>query len=178
MPLRLWVEKILYIIALAVFAVVASGTILAFASGRAKPGVGLRRAEPIPDGIWRQDSAQENASPGENAGAAGKAYAYTALGQIRVEVKPDPRQTDAQAVVVVSPWFLYPSDDSTFYEELSVKNRKLKAIVLDYFSQRTLDELLRKGEIDVKNDIVSLVNEELIMGKIPELFFDEYIFLD
>jgi flagellar basal body-associated protein FliL len=168
------VEKILYIIALAVFAVVASGTVLAFASGKAKPGIGLRRAEPVPEAAGY---ARGNDAPGADVRRAGKTYAHIALGQIRAAVKPESLQADTQ-VVLVSPWFLYPSDDGPFYEELSTKSRKLTAIVVDYFSQRSLDELLRKGEIGVKNDIVSLINEELILGKIPELYFDEYIFFD
>ncbi|MDR1786610.1 MAG: hypothetical protein LBR23_09165 [Spirochaetaceae bacterium] len=163
--MRIRADRALVLVLLALGAVILGGTLLAFALGKARPGVSLRRAEPAP-----RETAGKPAVPGRDV-------AYTALGQIRVSARGDSPDGEG-AVVLVSPWFSYSPGDSAFYEELSAKNRKLRAIFVDYFSRRTPSELLRKGEAAVKKELAELINGELTLGRISELFFDEYVFFD
>jgi flagellar basal body-associated protein FliL len=163
-------DRILYIIVFFLLGIIALGTIVAFATHKAQPGVLLRRAEPAP--VVTDNPKTQNTQ-------SNKTIAYTGLGQIRAPVKPAPSANAGETqIVLISPWFSYPRGDSPFYEELSAKNRKLKLIFSDYFSRYTMKELLAKGEADVKNDITALMNDELILGKLSDLYFDEYIFLD
>jgi flagellar basal body-associated protein FliL len=180
MPVRLWLERILYITAIAVACAIAAGTVLAFALGKAHPGAAVRERQPVPSEQAAVPAGVTGAppiTPQKGAQRTDKTHAYMSLGQIRAQVKQDSAQADPQ-VVVVSPWFLYPPNDAPFYEELSAKSRKLPIVVFDYFSRHTLKELLQKGETAVKGDIISLINAELTLGKIPELYFDEYLFFD
>jgi flagellar FliL protein len=171
MPHRFRLDKILLLAAAALFAVIVLGTLVSFAAKKAKPGAHLRRFEPIPAEAQTTPSAKNRLADG------GKALAYTGLGQIRIPVKSRDNEENAQ-LVLVSPWFLYPAADAPFYEELSAKSTKLKLLFSDYFSQRTMDELLSRGEAQIKTDLLTFINDELAMGKIEELFFDEYIFFD
>jgi flagellar FliL protein len=171
MPHQSRLEKILLLAAAALFAVIALGTLVSFAAKKARPGAHLRRFEPRPA------EAQTTQSGNNRLADGGKALAYTGLGQIRIPVKNREGEEDAP-LVLVSPWFLYPADDAPFYEELSAKSRKLKLLFSEYFSRRTLDDLLSRGETDIKADLLALINSELTMGTISALFFDEYVFFD
>ncbi|MCR4939474.1 MAG: flagellar basal body-associated FliL family protein [Treponemataceae bacterium] len=80
--------------------------------------------------------------------------------------------------VVLSIYFYYSADDSLYYEELCTKTRALKAVITSYFSSQTVAQLRKKGESTVKTQLKSMLNKELVLGKIDELYFSEYIFFD
>lgn len=106
-----------------------------------------------------------------------KVSAYTALGEIRAVTK-DAAESGKKGIVCVRPWFSYPEGDSVMFEELSDKNRKIKLIFSEYFGQFTTKELYSRGEKKVKEDLLELINEELVLGKITGVYFDAYIFLE
>jgi flagellar FliL protein len=139
------------------------GTAISFFSHRAKPGSLLRRSEPIP---------AETPTSGEEA------RAYFSLGQIRIAAAAGGEAKPGTVIVLVSPWFTYPGDDQAFYEELSQKSRKIKGIVTGYFSSQGAKDLLNKGEGTVKEELRGLINGELLLGQIGELYFDDYLFFD
>ena len=97
---------------------------------------------------------------------------YLSLGQIRGATQ------EGDVLVVVSPWFSYPPDDSAFYEELSKKKLTLQGITRDFFSHRTKQELLGQNEDRVKQELCQKMNEELVLGKITQIYFEDYLFLD
>jgi flagellar basal body-associated protein FliL len=97
---------------------------------------------------------------------------YLSLGQIRSATQ------EGDVLVVVSPWFSYPPEDSAFYEELSQKQRTLQGITRDFFSHRTKQELLGQSEERVKQELCRMMNEELVLGKITQVYFEDYLFLD
>lgn len=94
---------------------------------------------------------------------------YKKIGRIRTSTKDE-------IPIVISVYFPFPKADREFYEEISVKNQSLKAVISSYFLDYTKEELERKGEISIKSDILSLLNEKLVLNKIPELYFEEYLF--
>lgn len=94
---------------------------------------------------------------------------YKKIGRIRTSTKDE-------IPIVISVYFPFPKEDREFYEEISVKNQSLKAVISSYFLDYTKEELERKGEIPIKSDILSLLNEKLVLNKIPELYFEEYLF--
>ena len=51
------------------------------------------------------------------------------------------------------------------------------ALFLDYFARHTQKEILSLGEKKVKEELLFKINEQLVMGKISALYFDDYIFL-
>lgn len=94
---------------------------------------------------------------------------YKKIGRIRTSTKDE-------IPIVISVYFPFPKEDREFYEEISVKNQSLKAVISSYFLNYTKEELEKKGEISIKRDILSLLNEKLVLNKIPELYFEEYLF--
>jgi flagellar basal body-associated protein FliL len=49
---------------------------------------------------------------------------------------------------------------------------------LQYFTQKTQEELFSLGEEKVKLEILTQINDELSMGNIESIFFEEYLFLE
>jgi hypothetical protein len=49
---------------------------------------------------------------------------------------------------------------------------------LQFFTKKTQKELFSMSEEVIKSEILKLINEELTMGKIEALYFEEYIFLE
>lgn len=105
-----------------------------------------------------------------------KVDAFTQLKQIRTHTKAQSSQSFG-TTVVISAWFTYPSGDKTFYEELSQKERMEESIITEYFTFYTEDELRQKGEKKIKEELLQELNENLVLGQIRDLYFDEYMFI-
>ena len=98
---------------------------------------------------------------------------FSDFGRLRTSTADNP-----QIPVVVLPFISYKTENSFLYEELCQKQRKIKTIILQFFTQKTQKELFSMGEEIVKSELLKLINEELTMGKIEALYFEEYIFLE
>lgn len=153
-------NKALTCVALSIIALILLLTLVLFATGHAHPGQGTRKADPTPQSIVSSDTA-----------------AFTELGQLRALTKPESENERGESVVV-TPWLSYPANDKTFYEELSQKNRKIKLLIAEYFSEYTKKELLLLPEQSIKDDLLHQINAELVLGKIKAIYFSEYIFLE
>ncbi|MBP5588466.1 MAG: flagellar basal body-associated FliL family protein [Treponema sp.] len=103
---------------------------------------------------------------------------FKEFGTLRALTKPEKEEFSNGANLVVTPWFVYSNADSAFYEELVQKKKSISTIILGYFASRTQKELFSYGEKKVKEDIKNLINEQLVLGKIEAVYFDDYIFLD
>ena len=98
---------------------------------------------------------------------------FSDFGRLRTFTADNP-----QIPVVVLPFISYKTENSFLYEELCQKQRKIRTIILQFFTQKTQKELFSMGEEIVKYELLKLINEELSMGKIEALYFEEYIFLE
>ena len=94
---------------------------------------------------------------------------------MRPMTKPEPND-ETGSVMVVTPWFSFPDGDTPLYEEISQKDRLIKNIIFEYFTTHTKSELLQTGEKTIKEELTEQINEQLVMGKITKLYFDEYQF--
>ncbi|MBP5753326.1 MAG: flagellar basal body-associated FliL family protein [Treponema sp.] len=110
-----------------------------------------------------------------NKGSKSKVTIYNELGQMRPMTKPEPND-ETGSVMVVTPWFSFPDGDTPLYEEISQKDRLIKNIIFEYFTTHTKSELLQTGEKTIKEELTEQINEQLVMGKITKLYFDEYQF--
>lgn len=152
-------QKILLCICAAIIVATIFITAWAFTSTPERVGSGLRRVDPTPV------RAEKKAGDGYSV--------YSEIGRLRAVT------ADIPAVpIVITPFFTYPTDDVEFFEELAQKKRQIRSIILEYFAQRSKDELIRYGENQVKNDLITLINNELALGQISVLYFNEYIFLN
>lgn len=98
---------------------------------------------------------------------------FSDFGRLRTSTADNP-----QIPVVVLPFISYKTENTFLYEELCQKQRKIRTIILQFFTQKTQNELFSMGEEIVKSELLKMINEELTMGKIEALYFEEYIFLE
>ena len=96
---------------------------------------------------------------------------YEKLGKIRTASKDG-------IPLVLSVYFPYDVNDREFYEELSVKNESIKACISGYFFNYSYDELKNKGENRIKSEVLNNINEKLVLSKISELYFVDFVFFD
>ena len=149
------------IILLALFAVLLFMTITAFISVKTKSKKNLQNSKSSFEVSESKDDTLK---------------VFAGLGRIRCSLKPE-GDTDVRCPVVISPWFNYDKNDIQFYEELSKKAPLFKSLISSYFANGTKTHFQEIGEEQVKKEILSILNEHLVLGKIDELFFSEYIFL-
>lgn len=157
-------NKILAVILCVIAVAIAGGTIIAFATGTAAPGVSLRVRDPSPTD--------------RHVLSKNKMAAYTGFSRIRAVTKPASNiENDIGTPLVITPWFTYPENDTAFYEEIARKSGVLQNIIILYFANYTEMELMAKGEDKIKNELLSELNAQLMLGKIPNIYFTDYIFL-
>ncbi|MBP3367756.1 MAG: flagellar basal body-associated FliL family protein [Treponema sp.] len=159
-------NKILLGTAAAVALAIAGITAAFFIKSKGAVEAHYRKSDPSPQKIVNMSAGKENSVD-----------AFTDLGQIRISSKRI-SENQEPAIIVVSPWFSYPAGDKTLFEELSQKERQIRAQFTQYFSSMTLDEIRAKGESEVKEDLLRRINAELVMGKVRAVYFNEYIFID
>jgi flagellar basal body-associated protein FliL len=151
-------NKVLLLLASVILIFITGVTAIAVCTKNAHPGVGLRREDPSPRSV------------------SGEKTAYNNIGQIRVFTKED--ENAEKSVIVLIPWLEYDGTDHAFYEELDRKHQSIKLMITNFFSNHTKSELLELGEEKIKNELKAQVNETLVLGKISEIYFNDYLFLD
>lgn len=161
-------DIILYSIIAVLVLVILFGTIIGFASKKAAPGKNLRDSDPAP-------TVREIENL--NKGSESKIAAYTGLGTIRCITAPQDEE-DIGTVVVITPWLSYPEGDTIFFEELARKRLIISGIFTNYFSSYTKNELLSRTEDKIKEELQDKINEQLSLGKILQIYFTDYIFLE
>ncbi len=100
--------------------------------------------------------------------------AFTKIGKLRATTKPD--KTGKTKIVLITPYIEY-SDDQAFYEELDRNLKKMREIILNYFSERTAEELVKKNEEKINSELLEKLNSILILQKIQRLYFTDFLIL-
>ena len=103
--------------------------------------------------------------------------AYFELGTIRVSCAAADSE-ESGSIMVLSPWLAYPAGDTVFYEELFRKSGALKGIFQAYFSSRTKNQLLTETEERIVHIIIEEINSDLALGKVSDIYFTDYLFLE
>jgi flagellar basal body-associated protein FliL len=145
-------SRVLTVLALALVLVIAAGTFyaLVFRPPGAPPPVSAPGPAPSPD-----------------------ASVFTGLGRLRCPTAdPDPALVILQASF---PWF---PGDRPFSEELVSRLRELRSLTAAYFAALKAEDLHRKGEAQVKAELLERYNALLRLGKIETLYFNEYMVLE
>lgn len=151
-------NKVLLLLASVILIFITAVTAIAVCTKNAHPGVGLRREDPSPKSVSSSKTAFNN------------------IGQIRVFTKED--ENSEKSVIVLTPWFEYDGTDQAFYEELDRKHQSLKSLMTKFFAGHTKAELMKFGEEKIKNELKAQVNENLVLGEISQIYFNDYLFLD
>ncbi len=109
-------------------------------------------------------------------------FSYFNLGSLRVLTKSEndslQETQNMGTVLLVTPWISYPSDDTIFFEEISRKKTVIAGIIQDYFSDYSKLELLTQTEVKIEENLIKEINNHLSLGKIQQIYFTDYIFLE
>ena len=168
---KIKLNTVLYSIIIALVIVLIIGTITGF----------VKKNESPSDEVLLQQGKAINLSAPANTDFV----AYYEIGSIRiVTTKNSNSEVNSQndlentCVLVVNPWVSYAEGDTVFYEEIARKRGVIKGICTTYFSERSKDHLLSITETKVEQELMELINAQLSLGKIQDLYFTDYIFLE
>ena len=176
-------NKILAGICILIILVIIIGTGLVVGSSKPQEQSAMYPSQrgPTPEEqIQQAQQAQQEAQATANTTTtvtSGDFGSYINLDQIRVTTKED-SENQTTALIILKPWFSYDSTDPAFHEEVATKKARFKALVLEFFSNRTASQLRAMGEDLVKNQLVELANQELVLGKFSSVFFEVYLFFE
>ncbi len=102
---------------------------------------------------------------------------YFELGTIRVSTASADSE-EGGTIMVLSPWLAYPAGDTVFFEELSRKSGSIKGSFQAYFSARTKNQLLTETEEKIVHVLIEEINADMALGKISDIYFTDYLFLE
>lgn len=155
-------NKILLKIIIFLLSVISAGTVFGL----------LNKKNQAPEVLISQGKAQSLMAPADTTEVS-----YFELGRLRISTA----QADSQeggSIIVLSPWLAYPAGDTVFFEELSRKSGSIKGIFQSYFSARTKNQLLAETEEHIEAVIKEEINADLALGKISDIYFTDYLFLE
>lgn len=102
-----------------------------------------------------------------------KEYAlYGDLGQLRASTADNP-----PIAVVLKPFLEYKASDTAFQEELVAKKEVLKKNILTWFSLESAYRLSSQPPQHIKRALMEKINEPLVLGKIRNIYFEEFVIL-
>lgn len=101
---------------------------------------------------------------------------YYDLGKIRIVTAA--MKENFGTPMVINPWLAYPEGDTVFYEELARKRGVIKGIFQKYFTTHTKAELLSSTETTINEELLKEINTQLSLGKILDIYFTDYLFLE
>lgn len=104
--------------------------------------------------------------------------AYFELGTLRISTVNKDEENMLGIGMVLSPWLAYPAQDSVFYEELMRKKGLVKSVFQQYFSERTKEEILSQSEESIISILLTEVNKKLSLGRVSDIYFTDYLFLE
>lgn len=161
-------NRFLLALAAAIILTIIIITIAFYIFTKENPASAYRKSDPSPKMITNMNAGKEKSMD-----------AFTDIGQLRIFTRQDSEdKDDSRVVIVVSPWFSYPAEDKALFEELSLKERQIKAVFTNYFSALTFTQIRAKGENLIKEELLKKINENLVMGQIRAVYFNDYIFIE
>jgi len=97
---------------------------------------------------------------------------FTGIGRIRISTA-DPQP----GMVILFVSFIYNPDDKVFLEELVLKTRDFREIIMDYIGSFTVEDLQKREEENIKHELLRRFNAVLRLGQIETLFFSDFMII-
>jgi flagellar protein FliL len=102
----------------------------------------------------------------------GEGQIFTGIGTIRVST------ADTQpAMVILFVSFVYYPEDKAFSEELVLRVKDFKQIIVDYFSYFPVSELRGLDEENIKSELLLRFNSILRLGRIETMYLGDYMII-
>jgi len=97
---------------------------------------------------------------------------FTGIGRIRISTA-DPQP----GMVILFVSFIYYPDDKVFSEELVLKIKDFREIIVDYIGSFSVEELQKQEEENIKHELLRRFNAVLRLGQIDTLFFSDFMII-
>ena len=159
---RKLLNKILTGIIIFLVVVIISGTVFGL----------LNKKNNTPEILISQGKAESLMAPADTTEVT-----YFELGTLRISTAGE-KSEESGTIMVLSPWLAYPAGDTILFEEISRKSGAIKGIFQAYFSARTKNQLLTETEEHIEAVIKDEINADLALGKISDIYFTDYLFLE
>ena len=98
---------------------------------------------------------------------------FSGMGRLRLPVSGS-----HAATVILSISFPYDPGDRPFSEELAARIGNFRTIAGEYFLSFELAEIKRKGEEEIKIELLDRFNNILRLGKIEILYFNDFMIIE
>lgn len=159
---RRLLNKILTGIIIFLVVVIISGTVFGL----------LNKKNNTPEILISQGKAESLMAPADTTEVT-----YFELGTLRISTAGE-KSEESGTIMVLSPWLAYPAGDTILFEEISRKSGAIKGIFQAYFSARSKNQLLTETEEHIEAVIKDEINADLALGKIRDIYFTDYLFLE
>ena len=144
--------------------VIASGTVWAFAKSSHRS---------TSRSLMASDRQVPSAADSAAGASTGKLSEFGDIGILRAAT------ADKKIVtIVVQPYLSYSPTDVPFQEELVQKTRPIRAYILNWFHSKTIKDIDKLGESNVKAALLDGVNSMLVLGKVSAIYFSEYMVIE
>ena len=101
-----------------------------------------------------------------------KGQTFTGIGRIRAStIDPQP------GTVILSISFKYDPNDKAFSEELALRVKDFRDIILNYIGSLSLADLQKNGEEKIKIELLRRLNAILKLGQIDTLYFGDFMII-
>lgn len=97
---------------------------------------------------------------------------YGDIGQLRISTIDTP-----PATIVLTPFLEYKAADTAFQEELVNKKEILKYSILEWFSIQSAYRLKSEPHETMKRELIKVINAQLLLGKIQNIYFEDFVIL-
>ncbi|MGP1577011.1 MAG: flagellar basal body-associated FliL family protein [Treponema sp.] len=97
---------------------------------------------------------------------------YGDFGQLRASTVDKPAIT-----IVLTPFLEYAADDTALQEELVTKKEILKKTMLEWFSIQSAYRLGSESPDYIKTGLIQALNKKLMLGKIRNIYFEDFVIL-
>jgi flagellar basal body-associated protein FliL len=97
---------------------------------------------------------------------------FTGIGRIRI-----PTADPQPGMVILFVSFIYYPEDKVFSEELVLKIRDFREIIVDYIGSFTVEDLQKQEEENIKLELLRRFNALLRLGQIETLYFSDFLII-
>ena len=97
---------------------------------------------------------------------------FTGIGRIRI-----PTADPQPGMVILFVSFIYYPDDKVFSEELVLRIKDFRDIIVDYIGSFSVEELQKLEEENIKSELLRKFNAVLRLGQIETLYFSDFLII-
>ena len=98
---------------------------------------------------------------------------FTGIGRLRISTSDE---NPGMVILFVS--FLFDPDDKAFSEELALRVKEFRQVIMDYLGSFSVSELQMLSEDSIKTELLHRFNAILRLGQIDALYFSDFMIIN